>query len=124
MSVTSGARTYKFPGASAEEHYEIMSRSNLYRVTRSMALEGRVNLILEEVSANVTRVTVNTRYVLTRRLVYTGVNGASTSDSDVINFGSGEKATFEGGTICQPTGALESQVLALIARPPEGKPPK
>lgn len=118
-----GARSYKFPAASAEERYEITSGTTLYGVTRSMALEGRVNIILEEVSSTVTRVTVNTRYVLTRRLVYTAVGGASTSDTDVITFGSGERATFDGGTVCQSTGALEGQVLGLI-EPTVGKSPK
>jgi hypothetical protein len=117
-----GPRTYKFPAASAEERYEVTAGEKLYGVIRTMALEGRANIILEEVSATVTRVTVNTRYVLTKRMVYTAVSGASSQETETITFGFGERSAFPAGTTCQSTGALENQLLGLLGKPTENKP--
>jgi hypothetical protein len=58
-----GERTYDFAGAKAQQNYEIMNAGvGLFFLDRRMSLEGRVNLIFEEVDTNTTRVTANTRY--------------------------------------------------------------
>ena len=48
-----GERHYDFPAASAENRYEEMPSGVLLFVDRRMALEGRVNVIVEEVSSRV-----------------------------------------------------------------------
>lgn len=110
--------TYDFPAARAEQRYEIVSGAGLKIVDRSLSLEGRVNLILEDVSAAVTRLTVNVRYVVTRQIrVERPARGDAVDD---ISFSSSGRATFPGddpGTTCQPTGALEKELLALVTSP-------
>ena len=64
-----GERTYQFPGSSAQENYEMMDQNALFQVQRKMNLEGRVNLIFEEIGPNQTLVTANTLYVLTKQSI-------------------------------------------------------
>ena len=110
--------TYAFPAARAQERYPIVTGTGLKVVERSISLEGRVNLILEDVSATLTRLTVNVRYVVTRQI---RVAPPAFGDAiDVISFSSSGRATFPGddpGTTCQATGALEKEVLALVNSP-------
>jgi len=60
-----GERTYDFPGARAEQVYEIMG-AGLYFVNRKISIDGRMNLIFEQMSPAQTRVTANVRYIITR----------------------------------------------------------
>lgn len=111
-------RTYDFPASRAEQRYAMVMGTGARAVDRTLALEGRVNVILEEVSGTVTRVTVNVRYVLTRHI---RVEGPPATDSmDSISFTSGGRASFAGadvGTTCQATGTLEKELLALVGSP-------
>jgi hypothetical protein len=52
-----GERTYDFPGARAQQSYEVMNANGLFFVERKMSLEGRVNLVFEEMGPDVTKVT-------------------------------------------------------------------
>jgi hypothetical protein len=61
-----GERTYVFPGSSEYQKYEIMNSGTLYFLERKMGLEGRINLVFEDIDAGKTRITANTRYILTR----------------------------------------------------------
>jgi hypothetical protein len=117
-----GKRTYSFPGSSASQTFELKgSDGRLYFNDRKMSLEGRMNVILESLAASQTRVTVNTRYVLTRsrqsRRVDLAVPATAT---DTIAFNSGQRAEFAAGPgapgplVCQPTGRLESDALDLV----------
>jgi hypothetical protein len=115
-----GERTYDFPGARAQQTYEVMNSSGLFFVERKMSLEGRVNLVFEDISPNATKVTANTRYVVTRQL--TGRNAANNtpqSRTDTISFNSGGRASFpanaEGqASECVSTGQLEREILSSI----------
>lgn len=114
-----GERTYDFPGSRANQHYEVMTSSNLYNVDRTVSLEGRANLILEELSASSTRATVNIRYVLSRTIRVRDVMGKESMSPEAISFNSGGKAAFAPNTdgqatTCQSNGALERQLLALV----------
>jgi len=60
-----GERTYDFPGAKAEQTYEVMRQPDLFVVRRKMSLEGRINLVFEDAGPDQTKVSVNTRYVVT-----------------------------------------------------------
>jgi hypothetical protein len=115
-----GERTYEFAGSVAQKNYEVMNSNGLFFIDRRMALEGRVNLVFEEVSATETRVTANTHYVVTRHSTARAANNASGSSTDTIAFNSGSSSAFPVGTgqtvatQCTPTGALEQDILAAI----------
>jgi hypothetical protein len=115
-----GERTYDFPGARAQQQYEVMDSNKLFYINRRLVLEGRVNLIFEEVSPNQTKVTANTRYVVQRQVTITAAaNNVSQSGSDSISFNSGSSGSFppnRNGQVleCVPTGALEREILAVI----------
>jgi hypothetical protein len=116
-----GERTYDFAGAKAQQTFEILNPSiGLFVIDRRMNLEGRVNLVFEEVGPNATRVTANTRYVATRAQV--GRNAANNfpqTSTDSISFNSGGGASFPpnaqgNSTECVSTGALEREILSAI----------
>ena len=115
-----GERTYDFPAAKANQQYEVMNGNGLFFINRKLSLEGRVNLIFEEVNSNQTRVTANTRYVVTRQLtVSSAANNIPQSGTDSISFNSGGSASFPTnatgqGTECVSTGALEREILSVI----------
>jgi len=116
-----GERTYDFPGAKAQQSYEVMIPSvGLLSLDRRMNLEGRVNLIFEEISPTTTRVTANTRYVVTRtQVVKSAANNIPETKTDTISFNSGSGASFpmysKGQQVeCVSTGALEREILSAI----------
>ena len=114
-----GARSYDFAAAKAQQTFEVMENA-LWNIDRKMNLEGRVNLIFEEISPASTRVSANTKYVVTRSTTsrMRGKNISNTSN-DIISFNSGSSASFpvasDGrATECVPTGELEQEILAAI----------
>jgi hypothetical protein len=114
-----GERTYDFPGAKAEQTYELMNEAGLFFIQRKMSLEGRINLVFEETDPNRTRVSANTRYVVSRSLLVQGASGGSQSGNDSISFNSGSGASFPAtrdgrATECVSTGKLERDILSLI----------
>ena len=114
-----GERTYNFSGSSAQQSYEIMEPGGLFFIDRRMSLEGRVNLIFEEVSATQTRITANTRYVVQRtRAIRAAANNASQTLSDSVSFNSGSSASFPGqesqAAQCAATGSLEKEILDAL----------
>ena len=94
--------------------------SGLFFIDRRMSLEGRVNLIFEEVGSNATRVTVATRYVVARTQTTRNVaNNASQNTNDTVSFNSGGGASFPANTRgqsleCVATGVLEQEILSFI----------
>jgi hypothetical protein len=116
-----GERTYDFAGSKAQQIYEIMDpASGLLFIDRRMTLEGRVNLIFEEVGSNATLVTVNTRYVVGRtQAIRSAANNASRNTNDTVSFNSGGGASFpanaKGQSLeCVATGVLEREILSFI----------
>ncbi len=97
-----------------------MNSNGLFFIERKMSLEGRINLIFEEVAPSTTRVTASTRYVVTRNLtIHSTSNNIPQSGSYSISFNSGGGATFpsnaDGQTLeCYATGRLEAGILNLI----------
>lgn len=115
-----GERTYDFAGAKAQQVYEIMNGGELFNVQRKMSLEGRVNLVFEELNANQTKITANTRYVIQRNLtVVRSGNNFPQSAVDSIAFNSGSPGSFASrsdgrATECISNGALEKEILSTI----------
>ena len=116
-----GERTYTFAGSKAQQSYEIMNPNvGLFFIDRRMNLEGWVNLIFEEVGPNTTRVTANTRYVVTRVMtVRNAANNIPQTATDSISFTSASGAPFpanSGGQSadCVSNGVLEREILSAI----------
>lgn len=113
-----GERTYDFPGSRGQVNYEVMGQGMLYFIDRRMALEGRVNLIFEEVSATQTRVTANTRYVVRRDITVRTVSNQTENSTHTISFNTGGMSEFpmapQGATTCVATGALERDILGAV----------
>jgi hypothetical protein len=115
-----GERTYDFPGAKAQQQYEVMYENQLFFVNRGVSLEGRINLVFEEVSPRQTKVTANTRYIVQRQVAVTAMaNNITQSNVDSISFNTGNSGLFapnKNGQIleCVATGALEQEILAVI----------
>lgn len=108
-----GERTYNFPASSEYQEYEtIGDDDNLYLMERKMNLEGRIKITVQEVSPDSTFVAVNSKYVVTKKLLISNPEGEGGNLSDRVSFPTNGSASFLGSkTICYATGALEKEVL-------------
>ena len=114
-----GERTYDFPGSRAQQTYEIMNGQGLFQVDRRMSVEGRVNLVFEEISPTQTKITANARYVVARDFTFRNMNNQQQSRRDSISFNAGSSAAFPAdadgrATECVSTGELEREILSVI----------
>jgi hypothetical protein len=118
---TQGERTYDFPGARAQETYEIMNGGVLFHIERKMSVESRVNLVFEEINPNQTKVTAKTFYVVQKNVtVRRADNNFSQSWSDSISFKTGGSSPLPNdgnsaaATVCMANGELEREILSAI----------
>lgn len=114
-----GERTYEFAGSKAQQNYEAMVPSGLFYIDRRMNLEGRINLVFEEVGPARTKVTATTRYVVTKALTVRNMEGRSQSNSETVSFNSGGSASYPANadgraTECAASGELELEILSAI----------
>jgi PBP1b-binding outer membrane lipoprotein LpoB len=110
-----GERRYNFPASSAYKEYETMQNGqNLLFYKRKMNLEGRINIVVQEVSVNSTLVTVNIKYILTKDIFVSNPQNQSQHINDNISFNTNGSASFPQQTTCYATGVLEQEVLNLI----------
>lgn len=115
-----GERVYTFPASRKQVAYEVFRDGKLYAVDRGLSLEGRANLIVEDLPNEQTRVTATVRYILTRTVKFRDVLGNESAPfSETIAFNSGEKGVFTGGASGSaneywPTGKLETELLAAF----------
>ena len=112
-----GERNYDFPAAKSHQVYETMDRGILRFIDRKMELDGRVNLIFEELGATSTRITANVKYIVTKRArVERAGNGAIRVYDDTVSFNSNGSAEFphsgKNPTTCVPTGRFERDILS------------
>ncbi|BET57528.1 hypothetical protein [Geobacter sp. 60473] len=115
VSNARGDRKYVFPASKAYEKYEAVANNNLIFVERKMTLEGRINLIVQEITTNQSQVSANSKYVVTKSFIARDVMGHSQSDTETISFNSGQGSSFkQGQTECYATGELEAAVLGLL----------
>ncbi len=114
VSNAKGTRTYNFLAASSHERFEQADRGVLYFIDRKMYLDGRMNIIVQEIDSEKTLVTANARYVLKRDSTFSDIQGRSGSSSDTITFNSSQSGTFPQNETCYATGQFEGDVLALI----------
>lgn len=115
-----GERTYAFPAARGSQDYEAMTNGQLIFINRRMELDGRMNLVFEELGPNQTRVSANTRYVVKRDVNLRDVNGKTANRSDSVNFNSNSSGSYpnpaegSGPVTCVANGALEREVLSIV----------
>jgi hypothetical protein len=105
-------RTYEFPGSKADVTYYAGTGLKIAEVHQQMNLDGRANLVFEQLDPSRTRVTVNVQYVLQRSL--TPLVMDSSADTDTISMTGTDRASFPDGMECIPTGLLERDILATI----------
>ena len=115
-----GKRVYQFPAAKAYQEFEVWTDVPT-PVRRKMVLDGRINIVVEQATAEQTRVSVHVRYAVEKRvsMLTSVVTGYSTQaiwrdSTDSTAFNSGERGTLEGGTECKCNGELERQIIALL----------
>lgn len=114
-----GARKYDFPAASARQQYEILGKKGVYAVDRRMALEAKIQVVLNEAASARTRARAQARYTLTRTILVRRA-GAAGGDTirDKVEFDSRGAGVFQvggrDGTVCRATGKLEAEALALV----------
>lgn len=115
-----GERTYNFPAAKAQQSFEVLDEYGLSGIDRQMLLEGRVNLVFEEINPKQTRISANTRYVVQKKSkVFSFANNMTYRFDDSISFNSNSSAFFPSdskghATECLSNGKLEEEILALI----------
>ena len=117
----SGEWTDSFSAASANQDYAINvidMRGRLF-INRKMTLEGRMNIIVEEIDSNKSIVTVSTKYILTKSGTIKDGRGGSQSFSDTISFNTNQGQQFPGmetepNTFCQANGDFEKEILSLL----------
>jgi len=118
---TQGEHTYDFPGAKAQATYEMMNGDVLFHIDRKMSVEGRVNLVFEEINPNQTKVTAKTFYVVQKDVTARRADSNfSQSWSDSISFDTRGSSTLPNdgnstaGTVCTANGELEREILSVI----------
>lgn len=117
-----GRRDYDFPSSKAKMTYELIDpkSGNFFRMDRKMTLEGRINIIVQEIAKDKTQLSVNIKFVVTKSVIATRVDGINASDSETITFNSGQRASFEksSGTenFCVSTGKLEEEIINLLSK--------
>ncbi|MEX0729504.1 MAG: hypothetical protein WED00_00930 [Aquisalimonadaceae bacterium] len=110
-----GERNYDFPAAAAYREYEtFVGGQNLLFIRRNMELDGRINIVLQEVNGGRTLVTVNSRYIVTKSGTISNPQGQSQTYSDSISFNTNGSARYPQETTCYATGALEREVIKAM----------
>ena len=110
-----GNQTTDFPASKANEQWVGPSGGILAaNYTQHVTLDGRMNIVFERVLSDSTRVTVNARYVLTRKVVALVGSNPPVATEDEASFNSGGEANL-GKSVCMPNGKFESEALAIIS---------
>ena len=112
----------EFPASRGAQSYRQWSALKAYRIDRQMQLDGRMNIIVQELDSQKTQLTVNTRYIVNRRMTTTDSSGrltSSTNDSATFNYG--QDGTFpnlgeSSPEVCRSTGGLERQIISTARK--------
>jgi hypothetical protein len=119
-----GNRKYQFPASRAHAQYEEVVSGVLCGIERQLDLDGRVNILVEEIDSTSSKVTVNVRYVLNLKLSGQTVTGDPvTPYQETISFNTGHIGSTVGGTDFRATGKLEQAILVLFDQTQSGQQP-
>lgn len=112
----------EFPASRGAQTYRQWSALKEYRIDRQMQLDGRMNIIVQELDSRNTQLTVNTRYIVNRRMTATDSSGRLTSNTnDAASFNYGQDGMFttlgeSSPLVCRSTGALERQIISIARK--------
>ncbi len=125
-----GVEPVTFPAARAQQRFAGGGATpGSTMVDRTMHLEGRINLIFQEMTATSTRVTATTRYVVTQEVVRRSTTSSQVPERDreSVSFNTNLVGTFRPvafvhqprsevgvGIECHATGAFERDILNLV----------
>ena len=117
-----GRTTHEFPGARKRVKFKLVRGFSSTVVDRQMSLEGRINVLFEELDRNETSVKVVVRYVVTRTGTQTITDHFNNRTSTLplpplsfsFNTGGSDSSTGETTSTCRPTGAMERAVIDLL----------
>jgi hypothetical protein len=109
-----------FPASRGAHRYQQWAGWKVFRIDRQMQLDGRMNIIVHEVDPKNTQLTVNTRYILNRRMTTTDSSGQMVgSNNDTAAFNYGQDGSFPAvgddnpPLVCRSTGVLERQIVTI-----------
>ncbi|MHC4844343.1 MAG: hypothetical protein ACYTEE_11120 [Planctomycetota bacterium] len=111
----SGKRTYDFPASRNYKVYETYNNNIFLHHIRKLDLDGLMDITIEEIADDKTKITVNTEYVLTKFVTSVDVQGNKISFNKSISFNTGKSDVSPGGRVCICNGTLEKEVLSLLA---------
>jgi hypothetical protein len=110
-----GEASYTFPGAVAQQRYEINRNGAVYAVDRHMLLDAHIDVSFQPIDARRTRVVVGSMYKLKRDQTVQGRTGKPLQFADTIGFSTDASATFpNAATRCEATGRLEQLVIGWL----------
>lgn len=110
----SDKRNYNFPACKVYQEYEIIEKGQNMFLKRSMSLDGRANIVVQE-GENGTHVKVNVRYVVQKKVQVINDNGRlAGTDDDSISFNSNGIETFPQHTNCLANGKFEKALLDIV----------
>jgi hypothetical protein len=117
-----GTKTYQFPAARRHVEFKTARGFRTSFVSRQMSLEGRINVLFEELDKNETGVMLVVRYVVTRTGTETVTDHLKNTTSTVplpslsfsFNTGGSDSATGETTFTCRPTGAMERALIDIL----------
>jgi hypothetical protein len=116
VKTAQGEKVYEFAAAKAYQQYQLQSGGRLYVVDRRMNVDVRTTVTMEAVTPTHTRVTLASRYSVTRDQSVTG-SGKPFAVTDTVKFAGQETATFPNApTNCHATGQMEKELVGLIKR--------
>jgi len=112
-----GKRFYNFPASRQNMTFEVADKGNLYTVKRNLDLEANIEVEVKAISARMTEVSVDCRYLLTKNSEITLSGGSVLSPKplnviDSVSFHTGETGSYTKSTgSCNPTYLLERRIL-------------
>ncbi len=117
-----GRTTYQFPGARRSVQFKLARGFSTSVVNRQMSLEGRINMLFEELDKNETGVNIVVRYIVTRTGTETVTDHINNSTSILplppltlsFNTGASDSATGETTFTCRATGEMERALIDLL----------
>jgi hypothetical protein len=124
VSTPGGDRQFQYPASRRTVQYETAAGFRKARTERHMNLEGRINILFEEVNPGETKITAVVRYIVSRTgtiTVHDNANNRTTTAQLTpltlsFNSGSSDSATAGDSTAtCRPTGVMEKALLDLIS---------
>jgi len=84
------------------------------RYSQTVTLDGRMNIVFERLSDTQTKVTVNSRYVITYNVTKQVGNYPPVSNQETTAFNTAGEGHIGTRGTCQPNGKFEQDVLALV----------